>query len=277
MPITPGGTGNGPQDGNDGTGAPDGDEREDGPGGAEHEPAGDAGEDGEGAEAEGQDDEASGEADGDDADLDGEAEGEGGSDGDGSEVPRGKNARETIRELRARAQNAERLAEERERRLREVDGSYTREEQAAAQARERELLAAMTPEEKAQYYTDKRLERIEQGQRQTQLALRDSTDQNVFSAKAVTDARYRNYAPKVEAKLAEMRQRGAWAPREVILATLIGQEVLAKGSGAAKVLGKGAKARVQNGRVAAPNARPDTSRRGRREPSLEERLANVRL
>ncbi len=164
----------------------------------------------------------------DDAEDAGHA-GEGPDDEGGQEevAPRRNRANETIRELRARAQENEERIRTFERELMEIKAREQARQQAEDPNREAERLELMTPDERADYKLNNALNTIRREQALTTFRVQDEADKARFDAKATADKVYAKYAERVEqARLKYMREQNTVIPREELLKHMVGDDVL---------------------------------------------------
>ena len=140
-------------------------------------------------------------------------------------------------------------------------------------------LALMTPEERMQETLREATTSFNQQLQTMQVQQLESSDRTAFQMKAANDPLYAKYAPKVEAKLAEIRTKGGNAEREVLLKFLIGEAALERrGSKEGKREVRQAQQRVKRATTRPPNSGSDTAAQRRRgEESLERRLENVQI
>lgn len=152
-------------------------------------------------------------------------------------------------------------------------------QQAANQQRQAEQLAAMDPDQRAQFLQDQRFQGLQREIQQSRWELQEATDKNAWQSRATTDAVAKKYAQRVEAKLLEMRQNGQTAPRETVYHLLLGQDMATKGPKAVAGARAAAKGRVASASGSAANARGNVARNGRADPdsieALEERLGKA--
>lgn len=138
-----------------------------------------------------------------------------------------------VAELRRRTQEAERKAEEADRRAREVLERLDRQAAGPSQA-ERE---AMDEEAKLRDPNTSDMEKwqirsnqtIRATQAQAQGFLmqgRDDRDAAAYERKAATNSTYDKYRDKVEAQVAAERKAGRLVQREMVLAYLVGQDII---------------------------------------------------
>jgi hypothetical protein len=200
---------------------------------------------------------------------------------DEPEPPRVSRAQKTITELRARAQKAE------------DDARTAREEIAAARratqqpARQSEDQVVWEQEEAAlkdpalepwQRYAIGANRAARQAQATSQNAIQraeDLSDRTKFEQIGVTKPKlFEAYKDRVETMLTELRSRGNNAPREKLLAILVGEDMLN-----GKLKSSSAKPQTK-GRVSTPGARSDVSSSGGRMTEAqkrEKRLENMRI
>jgi hypothetical protein len=112
----------------------------------------------------------------------------------------------------------------------------------------------------------------------------DSVDKTTFDYKASTDALYAKWAPKVEARLAELRRQGINMNREVLFKFMVGEAAIERRSSpAGKQETSDARRRVQRRTARPGDSGSDTAstreqRRGNSDAAaLERRLANVQI
>lgn len=225
--------------------------------------------------------------------ADTEDDGEEADDDEGSDeeealdvAPQQSRRQKAVRSLRKRAQEAERKAagyEDLERRYKELEqrvnnqqGNQQRQESPEDEATR---LALMSPEERLDYKLDKATKGLERQAQRMQFEANDNADRAAFMAMASVDKLAARFAPEVERRLNELKAKGQYAGREVILNFLIGETArkAAKGRTAGKQRRNGRVA-VERERISTGGARSDVaSTRGRREKSLEERLEGVKI
>jgi hypothetical protein len=169
---------------------------------------------------------------------------------DVSPAPARKGPSQVIREAKARAREAEREAAE----LRAWKAERERQERERSTEmspdQERAYLDTLTPEERVDYKLAKaeRRDQIARGQMAFQTA--DTADRLEFNSKLATSPMHSKFASEVEATLADIRSKGQNAPRETVLAYIIGQKVLQRQNAPArKQVKKQAQQRVASQRV----------------------------
>lgn len=206
-------------------------------------------EDGEGEEAE---------ADVADAEDEGEVE----------EPPKKKPASATIRELRERAQRTERELEE----LKQRVSAPAPRDTAKEEADERAALAAMTDQEKTQYFMAKEIRHLKQQVGQVGLQTHDATDRASFSAYLTANPRFEKYRDEVERLHREHAARGGGpVNREFLLSLVVGQAVLKAKPSVAKQK-RAAAQRVNGQRVGGGSVRSNTGAAKSKGGSLVQRM-----
>lgn len=108
---------------------------------------------------------------------------------------------------------------------------------------------------------------VERTLQQNLFSQQDALDQTRYELKASQNTIYKKYQGKVEEELTKLRRNGSNAPRETILAYLVGQEAL---SGQLK-------APKPKAATTTTPAMKSTVKPSKSEPTLKERLANIRL
>ena len=167
--------------------------------------------------------------DGDDAELEEAADAAGDDEGQAGAAdqvkPKGR-ASDTIRQLRDRAQRAEReREEERQARVR-AEAAAAERGRRESDEQERARISLMTPEERADY----RVSRLEQefDRKLSGLAFQsaDQNDKSAFKAMASVNQVYAKHEREVETRLAELRKQGQNVSREVMLKFIIGEKAV---------------------------------------------------
>ncbi len=215
----------------------------------------------------------------DDAQDAGDA-GEGQDDGGQEEVaPRRNRANETIRELRARAQENEERVRTFERELMEIKAERQARQQQEDPNREAERLALMTPEERADYKLNNVVNALRREQALTAFKVQDESDKARFDAKAAADKVYAKYADRVEqARLKYMREQNTVIPREELLKHMVGEDVLKnRGRNTAKATQQG-RQNIQRQQAPLANGKGNTqaNRRGAQDTPAK-RLEGVQI
>lgn len=180
-------------------------------------------------------------------------------------APRRNRANETIRELRARAQEERAHRERLDRELMELRAAQQAQQQRADPDREAERLALMTPDERADYKLNNALNQIRRENALTSFKNEDQSDKARFEAKAVTDKVYAKYADRVEQeRLKYMREQNTVIPREELLKWIVGQDVLQNRGRLAAKQGKQGKQNIQRQQAPLANGRGNAqaNRRG---------------
>lgn len=188
---------------------------------------------------------------------------------------------ETIRTLRARAQEAERLAgeanrraEETSRRLQDIE-RQTQRQQELTPAQEDALLAEMSAEQRADYRVNKALEQFRQTQAVESFRNLELTDRQSFTLLRKTDTLADRYADEVERELQKIRADGGNVPREAVLNYVVGRALRNKQAQTAGRRTSEAQTRIRRQTTRPGNSRSDTGAARRGATSLEQRLENV--
>lgn len=140
-----------------------------------------------------------------------------------AEVAKPSRANEAIRAARERAQAAEARAQEAQRRADEAERRANERRQAEDAAAERERLALMSPEEKADYRISKAERAFEQRLAQADFRAEDRADKADFRLLCAEDKAVAAVASEVEAELVSMRSQGRNVPREALANFIIGR------------------------------------------------------
>jgi hypothetical protein len=175
-----------------------------------------------------------------------------------------------VREAQARAEAAER-------RINDFTASQTR---TTNEAQEQQRLAAMMPEERAEYFARKTAHDTTQQLAQLRSEMADSTDRAAFIAQCSANPALNRMKDRVEQMLTEhKRTTGQTLPREVVAKFLIGEQVLAKGTKAGAQQRKTAATRVAGqaarpvtGNSSAPAGRAAANDRAARNARLNDAL-----
>lgn len=194
------------------------------------------------------------------------------AEGEKPQRTRGQNRFQTLsnenKQLKERLDRQERERQEERR-------QQWQQNQARTEAEERERLALMTPDERADYRISQMERRTNETLRQSQLQTNIHLDRNAYEAKAAVNPVYARYRDEVEAKFQEHLARGAPVEREVILKYLLGEKAL-NGAGKSRDAARRGRARVERERVPPAGGKGDaSSQRGRVGSTAEERLKDV--
>lgn len=167
---------------------------------------------------------------------------------------------------------ADRLEQE----LAEARRSQWQRDNQQTEAQERERLALMTPEERADYRISQIERKFSSERHADRMAHQSAMDKVSYDAKASTNPVYAKFADEVEARFQQQMQQGRPVEREIILRLLLGERALsgaAAGNGAARRQGR---SRVESQRVAAGSGKGDAaSARGKAGETPESRLKDV--
>jgi len=197
--------------------------------------------------------------------------------GDAEPAPASRQTRRT-QTLREREREAEERASRAEAELARVRRETDAREQAAAQQREQELLANMGPEEKAQYFTNKRLENTERQLAQANFRHEDAMDKMEFQKYAAKHELAVHYEEKVEKAIAELRRdKNMNANRLAMYHYLLGKDTDAKAAKSASSQRRVGKTKVAAARTNSVSPRGNTSVSSGGGKSLEKRLENQLL
>jgi hypothetical protein len=173
-------------------------------------------------------------------------------------------------ERRAEKERADRI----ERELQELRAERQKEKATADAATEADRLALMTTEERVEYTLNKKLEELTRHSNMMAFKTADDADKASFEQRAKTDPRIAKRLERVETELMNARKAGMNFKREVILAQVLGQDMLRRMNEPQKK--PAAKPNALRGKPPA-NGRGDQASARRQTTSLEKRLANVAL
>ncbi len=160
----------------------------------------------------------------------------------------------TPRNLRRRAQEAERERDGLRQTIAELQRSQQEIQQriaadpqarARAEAQEAELLSRMGPDEQARYFYNKGRQEIGQVLQNQRIETADQIDRLSYDSTARSSPLHQRYATRVEDLLRTERSQGRSPPREVILDYLIGRDVRERAMRAAPGQRRQAAARVR--------------------------------
>ena len=152
---------------------------------------------------------------------------------------------------------------------------WQRQQQQATEAQERDRLALMTPEERAEYRITQYERRTDARLQQFQLQSAMQNDKVAFEAKAAVNPVYRRMQTAVEDMFQEQVRKGQPTDRETIFFHLLGKQA-ANGAANPKPR-REARRRVESQRVTPSSGKGDTARRTgtARTSTAEERLKDV--
>lgn len=157
--------------------------------------------------------------------------------GQARDVGRQGRGRETIRNLRQRAQAAEQRADQErqefQRQLNELRTQIGQRQPSAAdlareEAEEQARIELMTPAQVARYYAEKSERRIAQALQANQFQTQDRIDKQAFDALASGNPLLARVAPRVEQVLASERQQGRNTDRLIVAKFILGDELLSR-------------------------------------------------
>ncbi len=194
--------------------------------------------------------------------------------GDADDAPPQRGSRQ-FGELRAERR---RLAEENARLTRQLDDVRRQPIQPAETPQQKaDRLAVLTPEERIREEMRESLDRNERNTQAVIFRLSDQSDKNAFDSEVERNPLARKLANRVEQELANIRTKGQDLPRKVILAQLVGLQVLSqqgKAKPAAQQRRRAQETRPANGRGDAPSGRRER-RGGDTAADLERRFGDV--
>jgi hypothetical protein len=152
---------------------------------------------------------------------------------------------------------------------------WQRQQQQINEAQERDRLALMTPEERADYRISQQRNEMRQEMQQLRLQTAMQTDKASFDAKVTVNPVYRRMQAAVEEMFQEQVRKGQPTDRETILYHLLGKQA-ANGASNLKPR-RDARRRVENERVRPSSGKGDTARRSSegRASTVEQRLKDV--
>lgn len=173
--------------------------------------------------------------------------------------------------LRVEREEKTRLAAELEQ-MRQQQATLTRQQQEAQQ---KAYLDSLDPVERQNVLMEQRFQEMQRQQQIIQMQLQEQADRAQFQAKAATNPMVGKYLDRVEAELQKLRAVGQNAPRETLLAYLIGQDMLSKTPAAAAKQRAASASRVKSAQGSPPNSRGN-ARAGRADgDSIEELEARL--
>lgn len=153
--------------------------------------------------------------------------------GTGNQDAPPRRAASAVSLLRTRTQEAERKADEADRRARELEERFNRQsagpsaaerQQADEEARLRD--PNTTDMEKWQIQSNRTIRETQAQAQGFLMQGRDDRDAAAYERKAATNPTYDKYRDKVEAQVASERKAGRLVQREMVLAYLVGQDII---------------------------------------------------
>lgn len=176
---------------------------------------------------------------------------------------------------RAQQERADRL----EREMQELRRGVTQQpQQGMTPQQERDMLDAMTPDERSEYRLNKALGEVREQNARTQFQMQDQADKAIFDAKAANDPRYKRYAGEVETRLQQLRQQGQNVAREALLYYVIGEKVVKRNEADVSKQRKRGQENIARQRAPAANSRGDVgATRSRSGNSPASRLENIEI
>lgn len=188
-------------------------------------------------------------------------------------------AQERIRSLDARLKAEATQREQLQQQLQQLMARQQADQQRAQKASQEEQLALMDPAERRAFEAHQQATNTQAQLQRVQFQFQDVQDHTAFHSKAVSNPVYAKFAPQVEQALAKLRAQGMNAPRENVLAFIVGQEAIRKAQGTVGAKAKAGAQRVASAKGSPVSARSDGNIRsgGDDLSSLERRLSNVAL
>ena len=148
--------------------------------------------------------------------------------------------------------------------------SYARQTEQT-EAQQREMLALMTPEERAEFRIKQMESRYERDRNQDRITTASLMDKTAFDAKATVNPVYARYKDEVESRFQDQLRQGRPVEREILLKVLLGEKALSGASNSKPR--KAAEKRVEGQRVASGSGKGDSpSNRGKAGETAESRL-----
>lgn len=171
----------------------------------------------------------------------------------------------------AREEAAEARREAQELRRAQAQQNYQLTEQ-----QERERLALMTPEERAEYRITKFERESHVREQQREFRSQNAIDKATYDTKATLNPVYKRYQEEVEERFDKLLREGKATEREVILKFILGERALNGAAGSSKKAKASGERRIEAQRVSGGNAKGDTrSQRGKTGDTPENRLKDV--
>ena len=153
------------------------------------------------------------------------------------------------------------------------EAAQRQEQQTEAQ--QREMLALMTPEERAEYRVNQMERRLTQQRQQDQFQISAMLDKNAFEAKSAVHPVYAKYKDLIEEQFQKQLALGRPVEREILLQNHLGKLAL-EGAGKSGQAKRQASRRVESQRVSAGSGKGDApSSRGKAGDTAENRLKDV--
>jgi hypothetical protein len=185
--------------------------------------------------------------------------------GTGNQDAPPRRAASHVAELRKRTQEAERKADEAAQRARDLEDRFNRQA-AGPTAAERQIAEEearlrdpnTTDMEKWQIQSNRTIRETQAQAQGFLMQGRDDRDAAAYERKAATNPTYDKYRDKVEAQVAKERAAGRLVQREMVLAYLVGQDII---SGNLKSNKASTSKPIPRGKTT--GARSDTPRTGR--------------
>lgn len=193
-------------------------------------------------------------------------------DGAAAKPSRGEQRNQRLaNERNAERERANRLEQE----LIEARRERAQRQEQQTEAQQREMLALMTPDERASWQIQQMERRQQQERQQDRVQIAAMMDKSAFDAKATINPIYRKYQSEIEEQFQRQLAQGRPVEREILLQNHLGKLALEQAgkSGPAR---RQAKARVDSQRIPAGSGKGDTSsNRGKAGDTPESRLKGV--
>ena len=154
-----------------------------------------------------------------------EDEGEGR--GQSARVPGRSRATDRVLKFREEARSERQRADDLQRQLYQLQGTVDGLSRQTDEVRQREQWEQMSPEERVDYSLRQARQEQAQFMQHQQFATQDNNDRVAFKAMCDPVPEYAKMAPQVEHELGVIRRQYGWnAPRQLVLATLLGMQVM---------------------------------------------------
>lgn len=168
-----------------------------------------------------------------------------------------------------------------ERELAQIRQGQTQQQQHQAAEEERQRLALMDPEERAEYRIRQSEQRTQQVLNEIRFQAADSADKTAFEGLCARNPSAAALKDEVEQALQTMRASGTTAPRETVLKYLLGEKALSKAPRASAAAARKSAANRERQQARAVNGRGDVpangGRRGSEAEQRRRRLENMEI
>lgn len=181
-----------------------------------------------------------------------------------------------IQRLANEAKTAREERDAAKREAEELRRQQWQQQNARSEQEERERLALMTPDERADYRISQTERKFEQRFREQQVQSAATMDKVAYDAKATINPVYAQFKDEVEQRFQDQLRKGQPVERELILKLVLGERALSGARTGTSAARKRAQPRVESQRVASGSGRSDSaSQRGRSGETPESRLKDV--